>query len=116
VDNTVFVTLRDLESLGDVLDAVIEAGANSINGIQFDVADRTEALSEARKAAVADARAQAEELAAAAGLELGAIQNISTYGGGYSYSVQTAERRYAAEVASVLIFLTASGKRTSTWH
>jgi uncharacterized protein YggE len=83
VDNTVFVTLRDLENLGSVLDAVIAAGANSINGIQFDVADRTAALSEARKAAVADAEVQAQELAEAAGLELGAIQTISTVGTGF---------------------------------
>jgi uncharacterized protein YggE len=104
VDNTVFVTLRDLDSLGDVLDAVIEAGANSINGIQFDVADRTEALSEARKAAVADAQVQAEELAEAAGLQLGAIQHINTVGTGYPYPVFDGRGGgLAAEAASVPI-------------
>jgi uncharacterized protein YggE len=83
VDNTVFVTLRELSELGDVLDAVIAAGANSINGIQFDVADRTTATADARKAAVADARSQAEELAEAAGVELGEIQSLSTSNIGY---------------------------------
>lgn len=83
VDNTVYVTLRDLEQLGNALDEVIAAGANSINGIQFDVADRTKALSDARKAAVEDARVQADELAQAANLELGEIQTISTVGVGY---------------------------------
>lgn len=78
VDNTVYVTLRDLTKLGDVLDSVIAAGANSINGVQFDVADRTKALSDARKAAIQDAQAQAKELASAAGLQLGDIQAIST--------------------------------------
>ncbi len=79
VDNTVYVTLRDLEQVGAVLDAAVKAGANSISGIQFDVEDKTEALSVARKAAVADAQAQAAELAQAAGVNLGAVQSISTY-------------------------------------
>lgn len=79
VDNTVYVTLRDIDQVGEVLDAAVQAGANSINGIQFDVADRTEALSLARQAAVADARVQAEELADAAGVTLGPVQTITSY-------------------------------------
>lgn len=79
VDNTVYVTLRDLEQVGALLDAAVKAGANSISGISFDVENKTEALSAARKAAVADAQAQAEELAQAAGVNLGAVQSISTY-------------------------------------
>jgi len=80
VDNTVFVTLRDISKLGDVIGAAVDAGANSINSIQFDAADRSKALSEARKAAVADALAQAKELASAAGVTLGDIQTINSYG------------------------------------
>lgn len=81
VDNTVYVTVRDIAKVGDVLTAAVQAGANSVNNISFDVEDKTQALSEARKAAVANARAQAEELAEAAGVELGPIQTISVYGG-----------------------------------
>lgn len=77
VDNTVYVTVRDLSKIGTLLDTVVKNGANSINGIQFDVADKTEAMSGARKAAVADAQAQAEELASAAGVTLGDVQSIS---------------------------------------
>lgn len=80
VDNSVYVTLRDIDKVGEVLDGAVKAGANSISGIQFDVADRTEALTAARQAAVADAQAQAEELAQAAGVELGDVQSISTFG------------------------------------
>ena len=82
VDNSVFVTIRDLTMVGDVLDEAVKAGANQISGIQFDVANRTAAQSEARKAAVADARAKAEELAAASGVKLGAVQTISEYTSG----------------------------------
>lgn len=79
VDNTVYVTVRDLGTLGDLLDVAVRAGANNINSIQFDVADKSQAMSEARAAAVEAARQQALELASAAGVNLGAIQTISYY-------------------------------------
>lgn len=81
VDNTVFVVVRDLDQLGDMLGTAIDAGANTVNGISFDVSDKSAALSEARRLAVEDARAQAEELAALAGVELGEIRSISMFGG-----------------------------------
>lgn len=76
VDNTVYVTVRDLDKLGDLLDTVIAAGANTVNSIQFDVADKDAALKQARADAVKDAEAKAQELASAAGLNLGEIQFI----------------------------------------
>jgi len=81
VDNTVYVTARDLAKLGDLLDAAVRAGANNINSIQFDVADKTQAMTDARKAAVEAARKQAAELADAAGVTLGDIQGIQYYDG-----------------------------------
>ena len=79
VDNTVYITVRDLTKIGDLLDASIRAGANTINSIQFDVADKTEALSQARKAAVENAQKQAQELVDATGVKLGDVQTISYY-------------------------------------
>ncbi len=79
VDNTVYVTVRDLDGLGSLLDDTISAGANSINSIQFDVADKTAAVKDARAKGVEDAKTQAQELADAAGVTLGEIQNISFY-------------------------------------
>ena len=79
VDNTVYVTIRDLAKLGDLLDSVIKAGANTVNSIQFDVADKTEALKQARDEAVKNAEAQAGELAQAAGVTLGDVQTIGFY-------------------------------------
>jgi len=79
VENNVYVTVRNLESLGVVLDAVAKSGANNIYGITFDVQDKTEAQSTARTMAVESARMQAQELAVAAGVELGDILSISTY-------------------------------------
>ncbi|RPJ22728.1 MAG: DUF541 domain-containing protein [Chloroflexi bacterium] len=77
VDNTVYVTVRELDKLGDLLDTVVQAGANTVNSVQFDVAEKDEALMQARADAVKDAEAQAQSLAQAAGLSLGEIQSIS---------------------------------------
>lgn len=77
VDNTVYVTVRELARLGDLLDAAVQAGANTVNSVQFDVADKDEALKQARAQAVEDAKSQAESLAQAADLSLGEIQSIS---------------------------------------
>ncbi len=79
VDNTVYLTVRNLSQLGDLLDAAVKAGANNINSIQFDVADKTQALSQARTEAVKTAKTQAEELAASAGVKLGEIQSIQYF-------------------------------------
>jgi uncharacterized protein YggE len=79
VDNPVYLTVRDISKLGDVLDETIKAGANSINSIQFDVADKTDSLAKARKLAVDNASKQAQELADAAGVKLGAIQTIQYF-------------------------------------
>jgi uncharacterized protein len=76
-DNTVYVTVRDLETLGDLLDTAVQAGANTVNSVQFDVENKDDALKEARVDAMNNAKAQAQELADAAGLSLGEIQSIS---------------------------------------
>jgi uncharacterized protein YggE len=79
VDNTVYVTVRDLPKLGDLLDTVVAAGANTVNSIQFDVADKAEAIKNARAEAVKDAQAQAQQLADAAGVTLGEVQSLGFY-------------------------------------
>jgi uncharacterized protein YggE len=78
-DNTVYVTIHDLTKIGDILDASVAAGANNIYGITFDVKDKDAAMASGRDQAMADAKAQAEQLASAAGATLGDVQNISYY-------------------------------------
>lgn len=77
VDNTVYVTVRELDGLGDLLDTAVQAGANTVNSVQFDVADKDAALQEARIEAMKDAEEQARQLAEAAGLSLGEVQSIN---------------------------------------
>jgi uncharacterized protein YggE len=77
VDNTLYVTVRDLPHLGSLLNTVVSSGANNINSIQFDVADKTAALAQARQKAMENASSLAGELAQTAGVSLGEIQSIS---------------------------------------
>ncbi len=77
VDNTVYVTVRELDRLGDLLDTAVQAGANTVNSVQFDVANKDAVLKEARIDALKDAETQAKELADAAGLTLGEVQSIN---------------------------------------
>lgn len=79
VANTVEATIRDLSSVGATLDAVVRAGGNEarVQGVAYRLEDNAALLAEAREAAVADARTSAEQYAAAAGVELGALTSLS---------------------------------------
>ncbi len=91
VENTVNVKVRELNRLGEILDAVVRSGANQINGISFDVEDRKQAEADARRLAIQDATEKAQELAELAGTELGDLQNISVYSNGDPQPVYNAK-------------------------
>uniref|UniRef100_UPI003593DF63 SIMPL domain-containing protein n=1 Tax=Aestuariivirga sp. TaxID=2650926 RepID=UPI003593DF63 len=82
VSNTVSVTVRKLDQLGTLLDTLVKAGSNQINGVFFQVSEPEAALDEARKRAAADATRKANLYAATMGLTLGPVVSISE-GGGY---------------------------------
>jgi hypothetical protein len=77
LQNTVTVTVRKLDQLGDLLDNSVVAGATTINGITFDVADRAAAEAQARDAAVADAKAKADTLANGLGVRIVGVASVS---------------------------------------
>ena len=72
--------MRDLERLGEVLDAGVSSGANTLGGVSFALSEPREAEDAARRAAITDARARAGLYAEAAGVGLGAVQQISEEG------------------------------------
>jgi uncharacterized protein YggE len=76
--NSVIATIRAVDNVGKVVDAVTQAGGNNVdvNGIQFSKGDPTQALAQAEQNALADAHSQAEEIAAGAGVGLGAPISI----------------------------------------
>ncbi|HVZ92857.1 MAG TPA: SIMPL domain-containing protein [Rhizomicrobium sp.] len=95
--NTVDVAVYDLKALGPVIDALVAAGSNQIDGPSFFIADPKPFLERARKAAVEDAIAKARTLAEAAGVRLGPIQSIAE--GGSESPVQPMRRMLAAAPA-----------------
>ncbi|WJY21428.1 SIMPL domain-containing protein [Fontisubflavum oceani] len=82
--NELSVRVRDLEKLGDVLDAVAAQGANTMRGLSFGLSDPDPVTEEARLAAVADAQARATLLAGAAEVEIVGIHRIEDSTGGMS--------------------------------
>ncbi len=77
VSNTVTVSVRKIDSLGTLLDQLVQSGSNQINGVSFDVTDPQAALDEARKLAMADATRKAKLYAEAAGVSLGPIMSVA---------------------------------------
>jgi uncharacterized protein YggE len=92
VSNMVEVTVRDVNVAGEVLDGVVEAGANQVYGVTFTVSDDSKWQSEARQNAVTDAVARAEELASLTSVELGQVLSVSEVIGGGSMPMAYAER------------------------
>ncbi|MBV8972614.1 MAG: SIMPL domain-containing protein [Sphingomonadaceae bacterium] len=75
--NTVALKVRKLADAGAMVDALVAAGANQVNGPSFRVEDAEGTLNAARTAAVVTARARAELYAAAAGLHVARIRSIA---------------------------------------
>ncbi|MEM8985674.1 MAG: SIMPL domain-containing protein [Pseudomonadota bacterium] len=78
--NSVSIRVRDLEKLGGILDAVTKSGANSMGGLSFMLSDPDPLVAEARKDAVADAKAKAKLYAEAAGVKLGDLITLNENG------------------------------------
>jgi uncharacterized protein YggE len=74
--NAVEIRVDDLSKLGGLLDVAVGAGATSVSGIRFDLKDRAAAEKEALQLAVADARAQADAAAQAAGVKVERVVRI----------------------------------------
>ncbi len=83
-NETVTVTIRDLERVGDVLTQGTAAGANQAGGVAFEVDDPTALQEEAQTKAIEDAREKAERLAKTLGVRLGSVKSfkVDAVGGG----------------------------------
>lgn len=79
--NSASATIEDLARAGALIDAAVDAGANQVYGPSLSAGDQVELYRRALKAAVANARANAQSLAEAAGLSLGRITAVVEGGG-----------------------------------
>jgi uncharacterized protein YggE len=75
--NSVTAVVRRLGQAGAVIDAAVAAGANQMSGPNLLTSDTASAYRDAMRAAVADARAKAQALAAASGGTPGRITTIA---------------------------------------
>ena len=75
--NTVSAKTYNLDNVGAMLDALVKAGVNNINGVQFSIKDPKAAQAAAREEAIRDAKEKAEAMADAAGVKLGKLTSLS---------------------------------------
>jgi len=81
VSNTLTVRIRDIATVGEILDRSVTLGVNQGGGIVFANENPATAATEARKRAMADATAKARTLTEAGGVKLGRILEISEVSG-----------------------------------
>ncbi len=74
--NTVALTVRNLARLAEAIDGAMAAGATTMDGVSFRVDDPKAAESQARSAAMAEAKQKAEALASAAGVSITGVASI----------------------------------------
>lgn len=79
VTNMVTVKVRKIDTAGEVIDAVAQAAGDvvRINNINFTVDDPDQYYKEAREKAIKNAQEKAQQMAAAAGVKLGALIYMS---------------------------------------
>ena len=83
VTNELSVNVRNLDSLGELITDVVEAGGDPVrvNGINFAIEDTTTLEDEALAQAIADAKTRAERMAELSGVTLGDLVSVSLAGG-----------------------------------
>ncbi len=78
--NTLQVELADITKVGPVIDAGVAAGANNVEGLSFQLKDDTKQRQEALRGAVREARAKADAIAAAMGVQLDSVLDVNEGG------------------------------------
>ncbi len=77
VSNTVLIRLDNVDLVGQVIDAALTSGANTVDSLDFSIRNTKNLRREALAAAVKDAREKAEIIAGALGKRLAGVQNVS---------------------------------------
>lgn len=77
VSNNVTIKLKKIDTMGALLDKLVQSGSNQITGVSFDVSKPEEAMDQARKLATQDATRKAKLYAQAMGIELGNVMQVS---------------------------------------
>ena len=78
------IKIREMESVGDIIQLATGAGANQVGSLNFTIDDQDELKNQAREEAIKEAKEKAQELASQLGIKLIRIQSFSE-SGGYPY-------------------------------
>lgn len=115
--NTVSATTRDVEAVGALLDALVDAGVNDIHGIEFGVTNEASLRDEARRAAVATLLQRAALYADAASFSLGPILDMGEHYAAHRETMMVA-RSVAMDAATPVAAgqLTISVTVNATWE
>lgn len=85
VSKSIVVTLRDVSRFESVLSAVLEAGTNRVEGLEFRTTELRKHRDAARAMALKAAQEKANAMASELGLKAGKARTINEYGGWYGY-------------------------------
>jgi uncharacterized protein len=83
------VKIRDLNTVGDVIEKAIAAGANQAGGVSFTIDDQDKLRAEARALAISKAIDKAKTIAKQSGLKLGKLINVTENTGPMPYYANT---------------------------
>lgn len=116
--NTVSALVREIDDLGDVIDAVFEAGANSLDGVSFSSSQAEEARDEARRRAVAELMERRDLYAEAAGFEVVRLLSLSENSSGRPMPMMARAEAFSADSATPVAAgeLTLSATVSAVWE
>ena len=106
VTNQLLVKVRELSSIGDIIDQTAEVGGDltRFQGVSFTIEDTNALQVQARTAAVEDLIAKASQVASLAGVQLGSLVFVSETGSPIvNQSVSVERLEFAASAASTPI-------------
>lgn len=115
---TITITTRDLSGIGALIDAAVANGANQVQGVSFLVKDQEQHLNQALDAAVDDARAKAERVAARLGTAVVGVRNVQivTQGGGHRPPIIFEAQGKAAAMDAAMPVMTGTSEYSVTVH
>jgi uncharacterized protein YggE len=94
VSHYLSIDVRDVTGVGDVLASVVGAGVNSVSSVNYSIEDISALEAQALDAAVSDARARADSIAAGLGAITGRPLMVSQYAPAYPYDLVSASQNY----------------------
>lgn len=116
--NTVSVLVRDIDEVGGVIDSVFEAGANTLNGVQFSSSQADQARDEARRQAVTRLMGLRDLYSDAAGFEVVGLLNFTESFGGRPVAMMARSESLAFDGGTPVAAgeLTVSATVSASWE